>query len=62
MCLVYSGNVVAMFTLRISHVITKSRDSSVNEVVHGISFINHPAIWDVARKDLTEAEKATIIK
>jgi hypothetical protein len=43
-------------------VITKSRDSSVNEVVHGISFINHPAIWDVARKDLTEAEKATIIK
>ena len=43
----YSGNIVAMFTFHTSHVITKSRSSSIKEVVHGISFINHPAIWDV---------------
>ena len=30
-------------------------------MVHGISFINHAAIWE-RRKDLTEAKKATIIK
>ncbi|CAB3977339.1 Transposable element Tc3 transposase [Paramuricea clavata] len=48
-----------MFTFHIGHVITKSSGSSIKEVVHGISSINHPAIWDVGK---TEAEKATIIK
>jgi adenosylmethionine-8-amino-7-oxononanoate aminotransferase len=47
MFFVYSANIVAMFTFHISHVITKSRGSSIKEVVHGISFINHPAICDV---------------
>jgi hypothetical protein len=46
MSFVYSENIVAMLKF---HVITKSRGSSIKEVVHGISFINHPAICDVGK-------------
>ena len=37
------------YTFHISHMISKSRRSSIKEVVHPISFIIRRAIWDMKK-------------
>ena len=46
-----------MFTFHTSHMITKSRPSSVKEVIHATSVMRCRAIWDVGKASLKEDEK-----
>ena len=45
------GNIIAMFTFHISHVISKSGRFSKKGVAHTVSSIIRRAIWDVEKSN-----------
>ena len=57
-----NGDIVILFAFHIDHVISKCRRSSRKEVVHAISLLILPTIWNVEKTLIPEGEKLLVIK